>query len=43
MYIYKTTHTAFSMILSISKILIQLILKYMKIHTKIFLFTTLDM
>ena len=38
----KTMHTTFSMILSIQKILIQIMLKYKKSHTKIFLFTTLD-
>ena len=39
----KTTHTIFSMILLIQKILIQIILKQMESHTKIFLFTMLDM
>ena len=39
----KTTHTTFSMILSISKFLNQTKSKQMKSHTKIFLFTTLDL
>ena len=34
----KNTHTAFSMILSSLKILIQIILKQMQSHTKIFFF-----
>ena len=39
----KTTHAIFSMILSIQKFLIQLILKSMQDHAKIFSFTTLNM
>ena len=35
-------HTYYSKILSIEKILIQIILKQMKSHTKMFLFTTLN-
>ena len=37
----KTTHTTFSMIWSIQKFLIQIILKYCR--RKVFLFTSLDM
>ena len=39
----KTTHTTSSMILSIQKILIEMILKQMKRHTKKFSFFILDM
>ena len=39
----KTLRSTFLMTLSIKKILIRIILKQMKNHTKIFLFSILDM
>ena len=39
----KTGHTTFLMMLSIQKILILIISKYVNSHTKIFLFTILNM